>query len=110
MGRFRVLSVPPTSRVVWIRPRKTHGSRSRFMPTEGASSSGRRERSPSRSGGESRMSKARQAAEERYPDGVVGNLTAREGFEEGVAWALPEVPDPAVIEAIKRAICGQIAF
>lgn len=52
------------------------------------------------------MGKAQQAAEERYPDGVVGNLTAREGFEEGVAWALPENPDPAVIEAMARAIYG----
>lgn len=53
------------------------------------------------------MSKAQQAAEERWPlYPAVGFNRAGDrqvAFLTGVAWALPEVPDPAVIEAMARA-------
>lgn len=48
-------------------------------------------------------SRAQRAAEERYPRMSIG-LVARGAFLEGVAWALPEVPDGAVIEAMARAL------
>ena len=54
------------------------------------------------------MSKAQQAAEERYPSYPVVGFSGAEdrqvAFLAGVAWALPENPDPAVIEAMARAI------
>ncbi len=54
------------------------------------------------------MSKAQQAAEERWPESEDFDPTrirlGRVAFLEGVAWALPENPDPAVIEAMERAV------
>ena len=54
------------------------------------------------------MSKAQQAAEERWPSypaiGFSGAEDRQAAFLAGVAWALPEEPDPAVIEAIAKAL------
>src|SRR5690606_29901440 len=54
------------------------------------------------------MSKAQQAAEERWPSypavGFSGAADRRVAFLEGVAWALPENPHPAAIKAMARAV------
>lgn len=64
------------------------------------------------------MSKAQQAAEERWAAltrgeafGAPGDSARKRGFVaayiQGREDALPEEPDPAVIEAIAKAICGR---
>lgn len=57
------------------------------------------------------MSKAQQAAEERWPSyptvGFSGAEDRQAAFLAGVAWALPEVPDPAVIEAMAKGMYSE---
>lgn len=54
------------------------------------------------------MSKAQQAAEERWPSYPVVGFSGAEdrqvAFLAGVAWALPENPHPVVIEATAKVI------
>lgn len=60
------------------------------------------------------MSKARQAAEERWPSypaiGFSGAEDRQVAFLAGVAWALPENPDPAVIEAMAKVLNHEQGF
>lgn len=57
------------------------------------------------------MGKAQQAAEERWPSYPVVGFSGAEdrqvAFLEGVAWAIPEEPDPAVIEAMAKGMYSE---
>jgi len=60
-------------------------------------------------------SKAQQAAEERFPGkpgapANGGTLTRREAYSEGYRAALPENPDPAVIEAMAKVLNHEQGF
>lgn len=54
------------------------------------------------------MSKAQQAAVEKYPMSGRNPEPERDAFVRGVAWALPEVPDDAAIKAVTEGICESL--